>query len=207
MTENPFSEEQREELNRLAQLPPEEQQVRAQEFFQRLTPEQREFLKRQQDTQCIFCALVEGKVSARKIYEDDFLLATLDINPVNRGHVILFPKTHYELLTLIPDVGHLFNVANRISRAVFEVTKAQGTNIFVANGVAAGQKMPHVVVHIISRFTQDHVYFNWNKVEVSENDMNELARTLSSLLYIPKKEQPSYEEIIDLSSEERVRVP
>ena len=166
-----------------------------------------EFLKHQQETQCVFCSIVDGKITAKKIYEDDSLIAMLDINPANRGHVILFPKMHYELLTLVPDVGHIFTVANKISRVVFEVTKAQGTNIFVANGIAAGQKIPHVVVHIIPRFNNDKVRFTWEKIDVSDKEMKELVDKLSSFLSISKKEKPLIENIIDTPFEERVRIP
>jgi len=208
MTDNPLSKEQIEELNELAKLPVEEQKVKLNEFLKKLTPEQIEFLKSQQGGQCVFCAITEGKVPAKKIYEDDYLIATLDINPGNKGHVILFPKVHYEILSLMKDVGHLFNVANMISSAVFEVTGAEGTNIYVANGLAAGQKMPHVVVHIIPRFKDDKVNFAWDKAEVSEEEMKELAKKLSSKFKsIKSVEKEETVETIVESSKELRRTP
>ena len=71
------------------------------EFLKTLNPEQIEFLKSQQGSQCVFCAITEGKIPAKKVYEDDSLIGALDINPANKGHVILFPKVHSEILGLI----------------------------------------------------------------------------------------------------------
>jgi len=207
MTENPLSKEQIEELNKLSQLPVEEQKVKLQDFLKKLTPEQIEFLKSQQGGGCVFCSIAEGKVSAKKIYEDDYLIAALDINPANKGHVILFPKVHYEIMSLMKDVGHMFNVANRISSAVFEATNAEGTNIFVANGLAAGQKMPHVVVHIIPRFAEDKVNLAWDKKEVSEKEMQELTEKLASTLSIPVIEEKKQIETIVETNTKKERVP
>lgn len=206
MTENPLSKEQIEELNNLAKLPIEEQKSKLNEFLKTLTPEQMEFLKSQQGGQCVFCAIAEGKISAKKIYEDDFLIASLDINPANKGHVILFPKVHVEILSLMKDVGHLFNVANRISSVVFETTNAEGTNIFVANGLAAGQKMPHVVVHIIPRFKDDKVNFGWDKKEISEEDMDKLVKSMGSKLKLPvvKEKKKTIETVVQSTEKERV---
>ena len=182
-----LSEKQIKELNRLTKLPPEEQRIQLNDFLQTLSPEQAEFLKKHQGKECVFCAIVEGKISAYKIYEDEFIIAVLDINPANKGHIILFPKFHHEILSLMKDVGHLFNAANYISSAIFDVTHADGTNIFVANGVAAGQNVPHTVVHIIPRFKDDKVKFSWEKTEVSQEDMNTLLQSLRVKLRPPQK--------------------
>ena len=208
MVENPLSQEQTDELNRIAKLPIEEQKVKLQEFLQKLTPQQIEFLKSQQGGQCVFCAIADGKISAKKIYEDDYLIGALDINPGNKGHVILFPKIHYEILGLMNDVGHLFNVANKVSSAVFDATNADGTNLFVANGLAAGQKMPHITVHIIPRFKSDKINFSWDKLEVSDKEMDSLAKEIRSKIVMVKKVKPEekIEKIVDNSVEEQERV-
>jgi len=206
MADNPLSKEQIEEINEIVKLPPEEQKDKLNEFLKTLTPEQVEFLKSQQGGQCVFCAIAGGKIPAKKVYEDEYLIGALDINPANKGHVILFPKVHTEILGLMKDVGHLFNVANKLSSAVFEVTNAEGTNIFVANGLAAGQKMPHVVVHIIPRFKDDKVNFDWDKVEVSEEDQDKLSKEISSRVKSVKKVEKAkpVETVKANTSEERI---
>jgi histidine triad (HIT) family protein len=111
--------------------------------------------------QCIFCHIASGKVASRKVYEDDKVLAVLDINPANPGHVLLLTKQHFVILPQIPDpvVEHLGMVAKGISHALLRALKAQGTNIFVANGIAAGQRAQHVMVHVIPRMENDGLSF------------------------------------------------
>ncbi|MBI1969308.1 HIT domain-containing protein [Candidatus Woesearchaeota archaeon] len=118
-----------------------------------LTPEQ------QTKQQCIFCHIVSGKVESKKIYDDQYCMAILDINPANPGHVLLMPKEHVGILPQMQDdvIGHIFTVAKHISKACIKALKVQGTNIFVANGPAAGQKAQHFMLHIIPRKANDGV--------------------------------------------------
>ncbi|MEK6934286.1 MAG: HIT family protein [Nanoarchaeota archaeon] len=175
--ENPLTEEQIEELNSIAKLPPEEQRAKLQEFTQRLSPEQLEFLKGQQGG-CVFCSIIEGKVGSKKVYEDDKFLAVLDINPGNKGQVLLFPKKHYEVLAQMEDVSELFNLANNIGKAVFEVTKARGTSMIVNSGAGARQVVPHVGVNIIPRFKDDKIGIGWEKKEISNDEMDKVAKSI-----------------------------
>ncbi|RMF07139.1 HIT domain-containing protein [Candidatus Woesearchaeota archaeon] len=126
------------------------------EDLSQMTPDQIAALQKQN---CIFCHIINGKVSSKKIFEDDRCIAILDINPANPGHVLLLPKEHYSILPLIPDdlVQHLGQVAKHISQACLRVLRAQGTDIFVANGAVAGQKAPHFMIHIIPRRDNDDV--------------------------------------------------
>ena len=124
------------------------------EELRNMSPEQIAELQKQN---CIFCHIVAGRASAKKIYEDDRCIAILDINPANPGHVLLLPREHYAVMPQIPEdiIGHLFMVAKGISHACLRSFRAEGTNIFVANGVAAGQRAQHFMVHIIPRKEND----------------------------------------------------
>jgi len=124
--------------------------------------------------QCLICQIIEGQIPAKKIYEDDEILAILDFNGANPGHSFVIPKQHTPILEQIPShlVGKLFNVANKISSAIFEVLKVQGTNIFVANGVPAGQKVAHFMVNIIPRKENDGVNLQWPPKQLSEEEMS-----------------------------------
>ena len=124
---NPLTEEQIKKINEIAKLSAEQQQKAFSEFLPTLTDEQVEFLKNQQGkSQCLFCSLSEGSINSYKVYEDDQLLGVLDINPVNPGHTILFPKKHFQFLGELNDEmnGHMFNIANKISSKI--VGKACG---------------------------------------------------------------------------------
>ncbi len=109
--------------------------------------------------QCIFCHIAAGRVASRKIYEDDKVVAVLDINPANPGHVLIVPKEHYVIMPQIPEdvLEHIGMIAKGISHAQLKAFKAQGTNIFVANGVAAGQRAQHFMMHVIPRMERDDV--------------------------------------------------
>ena len=204
--ESPLTQERIEELNRISQLPLEEQKKVLPEFLKKLSPEQIEFLKRQQGTSCVFCSIAEGKIKARKVYEDEYLIGALDVKPGNKGHVILFPKAHYEILNQMEEVGHLFNVAKKISSIIFDAVKAEGTDIFVANGAVAGQIVPHVSVHIIPRFKDDKVNFSWDFIKVNDNELDELQREIGMKLYEFNKEKPINEKK-ELVYVKRHRIP
>jgi len=104
--------------------------------------------------QCIFCSIVSGAVASKRIYEDDKVLGILDINPANPGHILLLPKQHFGILPQMPDdiVSHMGMVAKHLSLAILRSGFGfQGTNIFLANGEAAGQRAQHVMLHVVPR--------------------------------------------------------
>ncbi len=134
-----------------------EEQQALQEKIKNMSPEElREFQKQQ----CLFCQIISGKIPSKKIYDDAQSIAILDINPAARGHILLLPKEHYGILPQVPEdlLGSLFVTAKRLSQAVLKVIKVSGTTIFVANGLAAGQKAPHVMIHIIPRKESDGLF-------------------------------------------------
>ncbi|MBW2972315.1 HIT domain-containing protein [Candidatus Woesearchaeota archaeon] len=141
-------------------------------------PEQTEDLQRQQ---CIFCHIVSGKISSRKVYEDEKCLAILDINPANPGHVLILPKEHHPIMPMMHDseVAHLFKIARRISKAQIRGLNADGTNIFIANGAAAGQKAPHFMIHVIPRKEKDGITcFTLPKNKIAADDQDKLRKAI-----------------------------
>lgn len=156
---------------------PEGQQLTP-EDLKNMTPEQIAELQKQN---CIFCHIIAGKVASKKVYEDEKCIAILDINPANPGHVLLMPKEHYSIMPLIPEdiIGHLFMVAKGISHACLKAFKAQGTNIFVANGVAAGQKAQHFMLHVIPRKEKDGLTsLSLPKKKVTDQQLEGLKKVL-----------------------------
>jgi histidine triad (HIT) family protein len=106
---------------------------------------------------CTFCNLIQGAGEVSICYEDRDAIAFMDIQPVNSGHVLVVSRTHYESLQdTPPEVAmHLFRVATLIVPAVTKVSKADGVNIVVNSGSAAGQDEPHYHVHVIPRCEND----------------------------------------------------
>ncbi len=138
-----------------AQLSPA-QQRELEEKLKQLSPEE---LQDYQKQQCIFCQIISGKIPAHKVYEDKTALAILDIYPARLGHVLVVPKEHYGVLPQVPapEIAHLFTLAKQMSHAQLRGLRVEGTSIFVANGVVAGQKSAHFVVHVIPRVTGDEL--------------------------------------------------
>ncbi len=133
-----------------------------------------------QKKNCIFCHIVSGRVATKKIYEDDKCLAILDINPANPGHVLLLPKEHYSIMPLVPEdlIAHLFTVSKHISQAQLRALRAQGTTIMAANGMVAGQRAPHFMIHIIPRKEGDGVGFGFQTKQLAEEDLLMLASAI-----------------------------
>ncbi len=112
---------------------------------------------------CIFCEIVRGEEKAAVVYEDVSFVAFMDRSPINVGHLLVLPKTHYETLFEMPveDVGSLFTKVVYLAAAVREAMKADGINIGQNNGRAAHQIVPHVHVHIIPRYQDDSPEGRW----------------------------------------------
>ncbi|HEX2779259.1 MAG TPA: HIT family protein [Gemmatimonadaceae bacterium] len=102
---------------------------------------------------CTFCDLIGGAGEVSVCYEDSVALAFMDIQPVNAGHVLVVPRRHFESLEDLPHdlAAHLFEVALKLEPAVRAVTNAQGINMVVNSGKAAGQDVFHYHVHLIPR--------------------------------------------------------
>lgn len=121
---------------------------------------------------CKICEIIKEKKEL--IYQDKYVFAALASEPASPGHIILFPKKHYPILEQVPDyvVAHLFQIANKLSIAIFETIGCHGTNIIIQNGLAAGQKIPHVSLHIIPRKENDGLNLQWIPKQFSEEEMS-----------------------------------
>jgi diadenosine tetraphosphate (Ap4A) HIT family hydrolase len=110
------------------------------------------------DQDCVFCDIVTGVGAASKVYEDEELLAVMDIRPVTTGHLLVIPKRHsVGLADLAEDTGAgMWRVAHRLAGALRRSTlRCDGVNFFLADGEPAGQEVWHVHLHVIPRFTGD----------------------------------------------------
>jgi diadenosine tetraphosphate (Ap4A) HIT family hydrolase len=89
------------------------------------------------------------------VYEDDYVLAFLDIKPVNDGHVLVIPKAHYEGIFDIPSelLGKVHQIAKTVANAVKQAMSADGISIVQQNGKAANQVVFHLHVHVIPKYT------------------------------------------------------
>ncbi|MGM5481063.1 MAG: HIT domain-containing protein [Nanobdellota archaeon] len=121
-----------------------------QEELEQMSPEEIAELQRQN---CPFCKIIAGEIPAQKVYEDDKMVAILDINPARKGHILVLPKEHQPILPLIPPdtFKHLFRMTKVISKGMKKATLTNSVCIFIANGAVAGQQSPHFLFHLIPR--------------------------------------------------------
>jgi histidine triad (HIT) family protein len=112
---------------------------------------------------CVFCRMVAGEIPVARVYEDEAVLAFLDIAPISDGHTLVIPKQHCSTIHEC-DPGVLADVALRlgkIAKAVVTVMESDGYNVLSNNGGAAGQVVDHLHFHIIPRKSGDGVFTEW----------------------------------------------
>jgi histidine triad (HIT) family protein len=110
-------------------------------------------------TRCTFCAIIAGDLAATIVHETDDVLAFLDHRPLFRGHVLLAPKRHVEILSDLPAslVPDFFLLTQRLERAVEDGLGADGSMILINNVIS--QSVPHLHLHVIPRRHKDGLRF------------------------------------------------
>lgn len=106
----------------------------------------------------IFAEIIAGTAESSRVYEDDTVIAFMDIRPLTSGHVLVVPKVEYRNLAELPsEVGaKLFVVGQKVASAVRSSNPAvSGINFFLADGPVAGQEIFHVHLHVIPRTIGD----------------------------------------------------
>ncbi len=102
---------------------------------------------------CVFCAIVEGRIPSHKVYEDEKTLAFLDIHPSAPGHTLVIPKAHIARVEDLPeeDARSLFAALHKIVGRIQEAMGAPASTIGINNGRESGQEVSHVHIHVIPR--------------------------------------------------------
>ena len=133
---------------------------------------------------CIFCKIIAGEIPAAKIYEDDLVLAFLDIGPINFGHTLVIPKEHHESSATIPEAtaGRMFRVGSRIGIALKRKFEYEAFNLHLADGTAAGQVVMHAHLHLVPRGVEDGFRWNWRQLSYQEGELKNFADELSARL-------------------------
>lgn len=133
---------------------------------------------------CLFCKIVSNEVPSTKVYEDDHVLAFLDIHPVNVGHTLVVPKAHHANLYDTPNetLAHIMAVAKKLSITIKEALGADGINIEMNNDPAAGQIIFHAHLHIVPRFEGDGFKHWRGPRSYHEGEMAEVAQKISQTL-------------------------
>jgi histidine triad (HIT) family protein len=136
------------------------------------------------DENCIFCKIASNQIPAIKLYEDDATLAFLDIQPINKGHVLVIPKDHFENIYSVPSElwCRVMLTVQKMAVAIKNAVSADGVNIGMNNESAAGQLVFHAHVHVIPRENEDG-YKAWShKSYDSDEEAKEIAGKIREAL-------------------------
>lgn len=133
---------------------------------------------------CIFCKIIDGSIPSSTVYEDNDFKAILDIEPANKGHVIILAKKHVENIFEIEDelAQKVFPVAAKVAKAVKKTLNCDGINILQNNGEAAGQTQFHLHVHVIPRYDNDKELLTWDKKIYSDGEAADIAAKIKANL-------------------------
>ena len=131
---------------------------------------------------CIFCKIIRGELPCHKVYEDDDVLAFMDINPIHKGHVLVIPKKHAEIILDLDDeiLQKVIVIVKKLSKPIVKATGADGFNVAQSNGRDAGQEIDHVHFHIIPRFKDDGKVFDWPHEKYNEGEMQQYAKKINA---------------------------
>ncbi|ADH99986.1 HIT family protein [Salisediminibacterium selenitireducens] len=106
---------------------------------------------------CIFCKIIQGDIPGAKVYEDDHVLAFLDISQVTKGHTLVIPKQHEESIFELSEetARNLFAAVPKVSGALKAAFDPKGLNILNNNGEFAGQSVFHYHLHLLPRYSSE----------------------------------------------------
>jgi histidine triad (HIT) family protein len=125
---------------------------------------------------CLFCRIVAGELPSTRVYEDDRVIAIMDIFPATRGHALVIPRAHARDLHEVSgdDLAAAAAAAQRLAARAVSGLGADGVTIMQSNGRAAWQTVFHYHVHVIPRYDGDPLVLPWTP-GTSAADPGELA--------------------------------
>jgi histidine triad (HIT) family protein len=136
---------------------------------------------------CIFCKIIDGEIPSSKVYEDEHVVAFLDISQVTKGHTLVIPKVHKEnVYELTEDIASkVFAAVPKISNAIKAEYNPIGLNLLNNNGEDAGQSVFHFHIHIIPRYGNGDGFgavWKTHTDQYSPEDLKEIAQGISKHL-------------------------
>jgi len=148
----------------------------SEEDLKNMSPDEIAELQKQN---CIFCKIASKEIPAKIVHEDADTICVLDINPASEGHILVYPKKHYMIMPHMPDeiLAKVFKNVKLMSHTLLKTLQCGGTTIFIANGVAAGQKAPHVLIHVFPRRENDGLV-KLPQYEMSDEQIEKLKKEL-----------------------------
>jgi histidine triad (HIT) family protein len=132
-------------------------------------------------TETIFSKILRGEIPCHRVYEDDHVLAFLDVSPLSPGHTLVVPKEAAETLDKLSEesAGAIGRVLPKIARAVMAATGATAFNVLQNNGAAAHQAVFHVHFHIIPKFEDRGLGIGWEPMKAEAADLKALREKIA----------------------------
>lgn len=133
---------------------------------------------------CVFCRIVAGEIPCSRVMEDEHTIAFMDIGQVNPGHVLVAVKPHVENLYGLDDglSGAVFRTAVRVANAIREAFQPHGLSVYQANGVAAGQTVFHLHLHLVPRWEADGMALTWPVKNPPRDALDAIAARLRAAI-------------------------
>ena len=130
-------------------------------------------------TDCLFCKIIAGEIPCNKLFENNRVIAFLDISPVNPGHTLVVSKLHSENILDTPEseLKEMIVVTKKLIPSILDTVKADAFNIHINNNKTAGQAIPHIHFHIIPRFENDGRKL-WKGRDYKEGEAEEILNKI-----------------------------
>ena len=146
------------------------------------------------DPTCTFCKIISKEIPSESVYENEFVSAFLDINPVNPGHLLVVPKEHYPDFLSTPDpiIKEVVAVTHKLAGPMMKATDATAFNIAVNSGHDAGQAVAHMHMHLIPRHHQDGHHM-WPGKPYQPGEMAAIRSNLQAELQIQGDATPTFD--------------
>lgn len=135
----------------------------------------------------IFSKIITREIPAHLVYEDDYVIAFLDISQATKGHTLVVPKVAYKDIFDVPEktASHVFAVAVKLSKAIKKAFGVDAMNVLSNNGEIAGQTVFHFHIHLIPRYRKDDENFfklKNNQGDLSLDDYQKRAKLIREAL-------------------------
>ncbi len=134
--------------------------------------------------ECLFCKIINRQLPADIVYENETVLAFLDIAPINKGHILVIPKNHRESPVSFSDEEHLqiSKVGAELGQILVRNNYYEGFNLHLAFGGCAGQAISHAHLHVIPRNGTDGFYWNWRQLNYAPGEKEDILKKMKEPL-------------------------
>lgn len=129
---------------------------------------------------CVFCKIVNNEIPSYKVYEDDKVLAFLDISQATIGHTLVIPKEHFENIFALDEnnAASIMKVVANLSKKLKSALNIEALNILNNSGALAGQTVNHFHIHLIPRYENDGLVIKFSENKLSETEFKELLNKI-----------------------------